>query len=168
MRDASTEAGKKLSSLSTDLNARKDVFENIKAFSETEEAKHLDPEPKKYLEEYIRDGKRGGLDLPDAKLEQYKTLTKKISDLGTDFRTEMKTKFWNFFTIICHMIMNTVNQPFCHINFQLGMVKTYPVSKVCPSLTLYPYLTTTLNYSSFPSSSLSQELSECGYFILLG
>jgi len=86
LRDASTEAGKKLSSLSTDLNARKDVFENIKAFSETEEAKHLDPEPKKYLEEYIRDGKRGGLDLPDAKLEQYKTLTKKISDLGTDFR----------------------------------------------------------------------------------
>ena len=109
MRDASTEAGKKLSSLSTDLNARKDVFENIKAFSETEEAKHLDPEPKKYLEEYIRDGKRGGLDLPDAKLEQYKTLTKKISDLGTDFRTEIKTKYWNFFTIICHMMMNTVN-----------------------------------------------------------
>ena len=134
MRDASTEAGKKLSSLSTDLNARKDVFENIKAFSETEEAKHLDPEPKKYLEEYIRDGKRGGLDLPDAKLEQYKTLTKKISDLGTDFRAEIKKKLWNFFTIICHMIMNTVNLIY-HIDFQLGMVKT----EVCPSLTLYPY-----------------------------
>ena len=137
MRDASTEAGKKLSSLSTDLNARKDVFENIKAFSETEEAKYLDPEPKKYLEEYIRDGKRGGLDLPDAKLEQYKTLTKKISDLGTDFRTEIKTKYWNFFTIICHMMMNTVNLIY-HTDFQLGMVKIYPVPEVCPMSILNP------------------------------
>ena len=47
LRDASTDAGKKLDNLSTDLSARKDVFEVVKAFAETEEAKMLDHEKKR-------------------------------------------------------------------------------------------------------------------------
>ena len=98
LRDASSAAGKKISSLSTDLAARKDVFKNVKAFAETKEAKtKLFPECKRYLEEFLRDGKRGGLDLSDEDLEKYKDLKKQVSDLGTDFRnclSEDLSHFW--------------------------------------------------------------------------
>ena len=81
----------------TDLGSRKDVFSNVKAFSETEEAKNLNPENKRYLEEYLRGGRRGGLELPDEKLEKLKEIKKKISNLGTDFRnclSEDTSYFW--------------------------------------------------------------------------
>ena len=97
LRDASTGVGKDISNLSTDLGSRKDVFNTVKAFSETEEAKHLNPEQKRYLRDYLRSGKRGGLELSDAKLEQLKILKKKLSDLGTDYRrclSEDTSFFW--------------------------------------------------------------------------
>jgi len=96
-REASSNAGKEFSSLFTDLGSRKDVFSNVKAFSETEEAKNLNPENKRYLEEYLRGGRRGGLELPDEKLEKLKEIKKKISNLGTDFRnclSEDTSYFW--------------------------------------------------------------------------
>ena len=97
LRDASTAAGKEISNLSTDLGTRKDVFSVVKAFSETKEAENMNPEQKRYLADYLRAGKRGGLELSDEKLEQLKTLKKKLSDLGTDFRrclSEDTSFFW--------------------------------------------------------------------------
>merc|ERR1711892_72473 len=86
LRDASTDADKKITDLGIDLSLRKDVFQNIKAFSETEEAKTLNYEQKRYVEETLRDGKRNGLLLSGDKLEEFKTNKKRISELGIDFR----------------------------------------------------------------------------------
>ena len=89
--------GKEISNLSTDLGTRKDVFSVVKAFAETKEAEDLNPEQKRYLADYLRGGKRGGLELSDEKLDQLKTLKKKLSDLGTDFRrclSEDTSFFW--------------------------------------------------------------------------
>ena len=83
--------------MSTDLGSRKDVYNNVKAFSKTKEAESLNPENKRYLEEYLRSGKRGGLELPDDKLEELKEIKKKISSMGSDFRqclSEDTSHFW--------------------------------------------------------------------------
>jgi len=86
LRDASSEADKKITDLWIDLRLRQDVFENVKAFSETEEAKSLNYEQKRYLEQFLRDGKRNGLLLSGEELEEFKNKEKKISQLGIDFR----------------------------------------------------------------------------------
>ena len=44
LRDASSEAEKLLDELSVEMSMRKDVFDNIVAFSKTDEAKTLSPE----------------------------------------------------------------------------------------------------------------------------
>ena len=86
LRDASSKAEKEISALGTELSLRKDVFENVKAFSETEEAENLNYEEKRYLKQYLRDGKRSGLEVSEAKIEDFKALKNKISDLEIEFR----------------------------------------------------------------------------------
>ena len=46
LRDASTEAEKTIGNLGTELSLRKDVFENVKAFAQTEQAGNLNYEEK--------------------------------------------------------------------------------------------------------------------------
>ena len=41
LRDASTKAAKDIGTLGTELSLRKDVFGNVKAFAETNEAENL-------------------------------------------------------------------------------------------------------------------------------
>ena len=86
LRDASSEANKKITEVQIDLSLRKDVFLNIKQFSQTEEAKNLNYEQKRYVEETVRAGKRNGLLLAADDLEEFKKNKKRISELGIDFR----------------------------------------------------------------------------------
>ena len=86
LRDASSKAEKEITSLGTELSLRKDVFENVKAFAKTDEAENLNYEEKRYLNRYLRDGKRNGLEVSEAKLEDFKALKNKISDLEIEFR----------------------------------------------------------------------------------
>jgi len=86
LRDASSKAEKEITALSTELSLRKDVFENVKAFGQTEEAENLNYEEKRYLKQYLRDGKRSGLEVSEAKLEDFKALKNKLSDLEIEFR----------------------------------------------------------------------------------
>eukprot|EP00092_Neocalanus_flemingeri_P009866 GFUD01010635.1.p1 GENE.GFUD01010635.1~~GFUD01010635.1.p1 ORF type:complete len:787 (+),score=201.65 GFUD01010635.1:408-2768(+) len=86
LRDASVEADKKITDLKIDLSLRNDVFQNIKAFAETEEAKSMNYEQQRYVEEALRNGKRDGLLLSGDTLEEFKKNKKKISELGIDFR----------------------------------------------------------------------------------
>ena len=44
LRDASSEAEKKLDEFSVEMSMRKDIFDNLVAFSHTDEAKGLNPE----------------------------------------------------------------------------------------------------------------------------
>jgi len=86
VRDASAEADKKISELVIDLSLRKDVYENIKAFNKTEEAKSLNYEQKRYLDVALRNGKRNGLLLSGDELEEFKKKKKKVSEIEIDFR----------------------------------------------------------------------------------
>ena len=97
LRDASSDASKKISEVQIDLSLRKDVFLNVKAFSETEEAKNLSYEQKRYIKNTLRDGKRNGLLLAKEDLQEFKENKKRISELGIDFRkclSEDTSYFW--------------------------------------------------------------------------
>ena len=61
MSDASSNATVLIVNAAIELYSRKDVFYNIKAFSETEQANHLSYEEKRFLDNRIKSGERNGL-----------------------------------------------------------------------------------------------------------
>eukprot|EP00949_MAST-11_sp_MAST-11-sp1_P005036 g5036.t1 len=89
MRDAATEAEKKLSSFGVDAASRTDVYDAVKQFSETEEATELVGEKKRYLEKLMRDYRRRGMHLDDETRSKVKELNKKISQLGIEFQKNL-------------------------------------------------------------------------------
>jgi len=97
LRDASSAADKEITNAWIDLSLRKDVFLNVKAFSQTKEAQNLNYEEKRYLEKTLRDGKRNGLLLNKDDLEKFKNTKKKISELGIDFRKCLSEDTSHFF-----------------------------------------------------------------------
>merc|ERR1719354_1543396 len=66
---------------------RKDIFDNLVAFSGTGEAANLKPELKRYLDKMIIEGKRNGLNL--AEEEREKIIKKRISELGVNFNKNL-------------------------------------------------------------------------------
>ena len=58
LREAAAQAEKQLYELKTDLSLREDVYQNIKLFSESEEAKDMSFEQKRYVEKALRRKKR--------------------------------------------------------------------------------------------------------------
>lgn len=89
VRDASTAAEKQLEELHVEMAMRKDVFDNVAAFSKTEEASSLEPELKRYLEKRIVEGRRNGLHLPEETRERLKTIKKRMSELGVSFQKNL-------------------------------------------------------------------------------
>jgi len=89
VRDASCEAEKKMDEFSVEMAMRKDIFDNMVAFSKTGEAGGLDPEHKRYLDRLLIEGKRNGLDLPEDKRKEITEIKKKISELGVNFNKNL-------------------------------------------------------------------------------
>lgn len=89
LRDAASEAEKMMDDFSVEMSMRKDVFDNIVAFSKTEEAKSLSAEYRRYIEKEVRDGKRNGLHLPADVREEIKSVKKRISELGIQFNKNL-------------------------------------------------------------------------------
>ena len=85
LRDASSEAQKKLNNFSVEMSMRKDIFDNIVAFSLTDEAKGLGSELARYVEKSVIGGKRSGLHLSEDKRLEIKNIKKRISELGVNF-----------------------------------------------------------------------------------
>jgi len=85
IRDASSDAEKRMDEFSVEMSMRKDIFDNLVAFSESKEAEGLEAEAKRFLEKSVTEGKRNGLHLPEERREQIKVIKKRISELGTDF-----------------------------------------------------------------------------------
>jgi len=89
LREASREAAKRLSDFSVEMGMRKDIFDNIVAFSLTDEAKSLDPEFARLVEKVAIEGRRSGLHLAEDKRLVIENLMKNISDLGLNYNKNL-------------------------------------------------------------------------------
>ena len=87
LRDTATDATKALSEWSVGLDYREDVYRAVKAFAAKD--KLLTGEDAKLLAETLRDYKRAGLELPKAKRDEVEKLRKELSNLMTDFETNI-------------------------------------------------------------------------------
>lgn len=87
MRDAATEAVKKLQEWAVGLDYREDVYRAVKAYADTKP--QLAGEEAKLLNETMRDYRRAGLALPKAERDQVEKLRKELADVGTDFQSNI-------------------------------------------------------------------------------
>ena len=83
VRDAATEAIKKLSAWSVGTDYREDVYAAVKAYASTQPA--LEGEDKKLFDETLRDYRRAGLDLPKDQRDAVEKLRKELTVMETDF-----------------------------------------------------------------------------------
>ena len=83
VRDAATEASKKLSQWSVGTDYREDVYAALKAFADTQPV--LSGEDKKFFAETLRDYRRAGLSLPKAQRDEVEELRKELTGLETDY-----------------------------------------------------------------------------------
>jgi len=90
LRDASVANAKKLNAFNVELAMRKDIFDNLTAFSaNTDLMNKLSYEQKRFVDKEIISGKRNGLHLDEKTREEVKSIKKEISDLGTTFGSNL-------------------------------------------------------------------------------
>src|SRR6266849_5461148 len=87
LRDASTEALKKLEEWSVGLDYRLDVYKTVKAYADTKPK--LKGEDARLFEETMRDYRRAGLDLPKETRDEVERMRKELSGLTTDFESNI-------------------------------------------------------------------------------
>jgi thimet oligopeptidase len=83
VRDAATDAVKRLQEWSVGLDYREDVYRAVKAYADTQPK--LAGEDARLLEETMRDYRRAGLALPKAQRDEVERLRKELSNVSTDF-----------------------------------------------------------------------------------
>ena len=87
VRDAATDAIKKLSEWSVGTDYREDVYAVVKAYAAT--APQLEGEDKKLFTDTLRDYRRAGLDLPKDRRDEVEQLRKEVTALETDFENNV-------------------------------------------------------------------------------
>jgi thimet oligopeptidase len=83
LREAATEAVKRLQEWAVGLDYREDVYRAVKAYADTNP--QLAGEDAKLLTETMRDYRRAGLALPKAPRDEVEKLRKELAAVGTDF-----------------------------------------------------------------------------------
>jgi oligopeptidase A len=83
VRDAATDALKKLSEWSVGTDYREDVYAAIKAYADTKPS--LTGEDKKLFEETMRDYRRAGLELPKDQRDEVEKIRKELTGMETDY-----------------------------------------------------------------------------------
>lgn len=83
VRDAATDAVKRLQEWAVGLDYREDVYRAVKAYADTQPK--LAGEAARLLEETMRDYRRAGLALPKAERDAVERLRKELSNVSTDF-----------------------------------------------------------------------------------
>lgn len=74
IREAASSAAEKLAACKKDIKNRSDVYQNVKAFSETDEAKGLSEYDAHFMKAILSDFERGGVSLSDEKKAQLRSL----------------------------------------------------------------------------------------------
>jgi thimet oligopeptidase len=87
VRDAATDALKKLSEWGVGVDYREDVYRALKSFAATNP--QLSGEDKKLFEETMRDYRRAGLELPKAERDEVEKLRKELTSLETDYENNV-------------------------------------------------------------------------------
>ncbi len=87
VRDAATEAIKKMQDWFVGLDYREDVYAAVKAYADSKP--RLRGERKKLLEETLRSYRRAGLALPKAERDEVERLRKRLEEKCTDFRSNV-------------------------------------------------------------------------------
>ena len=87
LREAATEAVKKLEEWVVGLDYREDVYKVLKAYAERQPK--LKGEDAKLLFETMRDYRRAGLDLPKAQRDEVERMRKELSNLTIDFESNV-------------------------------------------------------------------------------
>jgi Zn-dependent oligopeptidase len=87
VRDAATDAIKRLSDWSVGTDYREDVYAAVKAYAKTQPV--LEGEDKKLLDDTLRDYRRAGLDLPKDLRDEVEKLRKQLTALETDYQNNV-------------------------------------------------------------------------------
>ena len=87
VRDAATDAIKKLSAWSVSIDYREDVYRALKAFAATQP--QFGGEDRKLFQEALRDYRRAGLSLPKAQRDEVEQLRKELTVLETDYQNNV-------------------------------------------------------------------------------
>jgi len=87
VRDAATDAVKKLSEWSVGIDYREDVYHALKNFTATNP--QLSGEDKKLFDDTLRDYRRAGLELPKTKRDEVEQMRKELTALETDFENNV-------------------------------------------------------------------------------
>ena len=87
VREAATDAIKRLEEWSVGLDYREDVYRAVKTYAATNP--NLTGEDAKLLRETVRDYKRAGLELPKPERDEVERLRKQVARLSTDFQTNI-------------------------------------------------------------------------------
>jgi Zn-dependent oligopeptidase len=86
VRDTAREWEQKLGQYAVSLGFREDLYEAVKEFSESAEAKALTGDEKRLLDRTMLDYKRNGFGLPKEQRARVQELMNKLVELGTEFR----------------------------------------------------------------------------------
>jgi thimet oligopeptidase len=87
LRDAATDANKKIADWSVGTDYRQDVYAAVKAYAATNP--QLSGEDKKLFDDTLRDYRRAGLDLPKDQRDEVEKLRKQLTALETDFENNV-------------------------------------------------------------------------------
>lgn len=87
LREAATEAIKKLSEWAVGIDYREDVYRSVNAYART--LPKLKGEEDKLLREVLRDYRRAGLALPKEQRDEVERLRKELTQLTTDFESNI-------------------------------------------------------------------------------
>ncbi|XP_035213837.1 thimet oligopeptidase-like isoform X1 [Stegodyphus dumicola] len=87
VRDASTEADRKLQAFGVEVSMRPDIFNKLLILEQKQEP--LETEAKRYLKRLIILGKRNGLHLSDKVQEEVKSIKNKVNELAIQFNKNL-------------------------------------------------------------------------------
>jgi Zn-dependent oligopeptidase len=85
MRETARAAEERLTKWQVELEFREDLYEAIKAYSETAEAQTLDPQPRRFLDFTMRDFRRAGHELSEEQRSELKKHQGRLVELSVAF-----------------------------------------------------------------------------------